>query len=436
MSHDVIIVGARCAGATLGALLARSGVKTLMLDAQAMPSGMPMSTHYLQAPGMDVLDQIGVGDAIRACTPATLRFRLRVERHDAFIEQPADRAGYCPRRSTLDPLIQQAAVKAGAELRDRSRVVDLLRDGQRVTGVVVQTARGRETLRADLVVGADGRHSTIAKLTGVEEYLSFPMTRSGYWFYFPTPAIWHEDPRYTGWQAYMGYQGDGLRYVFQCDGNVLLMAAVPPAAEMQGWKGAYKAKTLEYLRRDEVTRPLVEASRPLGKGTGLLKAQFFYRRPIGPGFALVGDAGNFKDFVTAHGMSDALISARLLHQAILKGTDAAFERYWRERDVESLPLYFDALRLGEVGVNNLATQMSVEALGRSPALMSRMAAIADRKVSPLEAFSPVELLRLAGSVLLRGGLGVIPPFLKAGRQVIDLKRELARRQRLLKRLDF
>ncbi|HKY91871.1 MAG TPA: NAD(P)/FAD-dependent oxidoreductase, partial [Nevskiaceae bacterium] len=201
---DVIVVGARCAGATLATLLARSGAKVLLLDAHGMPSGMPMSTHFIHAPGMAVLDEIGVGDAIRACNPPTRRFRFQVEEHACNLDRTPDRYQYCPRRSTLDPLLLKAAQDAGADVVDHAHVTELVRDGDRVGGVVAETAQGRRTFHAPLVVGADGRHSTVAKLVGAETYLSHEMTRAAYWFYFPEPPGWQQAAPYADWQSYMG----------------------------------------------------------------------------------------------------------------------------------------------------------------------------------------------------------------------------------------
>ncbi|MGH7295773.1 MAG: FAD-dependent oxidoreductase, partial [Polyangiaceae bacterium] len=266
MGHDVIIVGARCAGAALATSLARSGVKVLVLEADALPSDMSMSTHYIHPPGMDVLDELGVGDAVRKVAPPTTRGLWVMGPHRVLGNYPEGRTAHCVRRSTIDTLLQKAAADAGAELRDRHRVAELVKDGERVTGVVVESPAGRETLRAKLVVGADGRNSTIAKLTGVESYLSFPISRAAYWFYCPEPAMWRKDERFSGWDVFIGWEGDGLRYVFQCDGDRLLLFAAPPLAEGRAWGKDYKAKTLEYLSQSAIVRPLVEAEGARAEG--------------------------------------------------------------------------------------------------------------------------------------------------------------------------
>ena len=133
--YDFVIVGARCAGATLATLAARAGARVLLLDKDALPSDCVLSTHLIGPAGIDVLDEVGVGPAVRAVTPPVRRMRMNADGARSDIEFPADRAAYCPRRERLDGLLQRAAVGAGAELLDRTRVVSLVWQDGRVTGV-------------------------------------------------------------------------------------------------------------------------------------------------------------------------------------------------------------------------------------------------------------------------------------------------------------
>jgi flavin-dependent dehydrogenase len=177
--YDVVIVGARCAGATLATLLARAGASVLLLDKDRLPSDQILSTHTIHPPGLDILDEVGVGAAVRAVAPATHTVRLR--KNDAFvdIEFSGGRAEYCPRRKRLDGLLQDAAASAGVEVLDRTRVTSLLRDGDRVVGVRAAGSAGHEQVfRASLVVGADGRHSTVARHVEAEEYLAYDAPRA------------------------------------------------------------------------------------------------------------------------------------------------------------------------------------------------------------------------------------------------------------------
>jgi flavin-dependent dehydrogenase len=432
MVHDVVIVGARCAGAALATYLARSGAKVLVVEAAKLPSDLRMSTHFVHPPGIDVLDELGVGERVRREAPPSHRFRFSVDGHQVNARHPEGRAGYCIRRLKLDAWLQQAAVDAGAELRDETAAVDLLRDDGRVTGVVVRGPRGTQEIRAGLVVGADGRNSKIARLTGVEEYLTADMTRGGYWQYWPVPRVFR-DPGF-GYDALIAHEGDGLRYVFQADGDLLLLVAAPPADEARSWGNQHFERTIEYLRASPETAPLVDSGRPSYEGGGILKARFFLRRAAGPGFALVGDAGHFKDFVTGHGITDALLGALRLSQAIAEGGDAALVRYWRERDVHALPLHFDAIRLGEVGFNDALTRVVMKNVGRSPELSARFALVNDRKISPFDAIGPLRMASWVLKELVFGRFAPLGSFLRTGRRMAEAQRELALRRRLVDEL--
>jgi flavin-dependent dehydrogenase len=429
--YDVIIVGGRCAGAALGARLALAGVRTLMVDAAKMPSDMVLSTHYLHPPAIDELDHLGVGDKVRASIPPTRTLFLAADDASVRTTYPDGRAGYSVRRFKLDAWLQEAATAAGAEFRDRCRVVELLHGGGRVRGVVIETPAGRETITGRLVVGADGPHSTVARLTDVEEYLGFDMTRGGYWFYWPATEAW----RARDYQMLLAYEGGGLRYVFQTDDDLLLMAGVPGRDEARGWGSDFRERYITYMAGSPYTAQLVAGNQPVSKGCGYLKGRCFYRRPVGPGFALVGDAGTFKDFVTGHGIGDALISARQLAAAILEDTPQAFELFWRRRDVDSLPLYFDAQRLGDARANTALLRLIVRGMGASPALANRFALVMERRLDPAKTAPTSRLLAWVLWSCVRGRIGVLRDFLAAGAQLRNAQKEIRARRRMLARAE-
>jgi flavin-dependent dehydrogenase len=151
-SWDVVIVGARCSGATLATLLARQDLRVLVLEATASGSDMPMSTHYLQPPGMGVLDRLGIGDKVRAVTPATRAVRGAMDDAEFVAPLVTDHFAYCVRRCTLDPWLQEAAQGAGAEIRFHHRVLELVKVDGRVTGVIAQGPAGKETHRVRRIV--------------------------------------------------------------------------------------------------------------------------------------------------------------------------------------------------------------------------------------------------------------------------------------------
>jgi flavin-dependent dehydrogenase len=424
---DVIVVGARCAGAALAATLARRGVRTLLLEASPRGTDMSMSTHYVQPAGMAALDRLGIGDRVRAVTPPTKSLRAAVDDVEIIAPLRPAHLGYCVRRSTLDPWLQDTAEAAGAHFRDRHRVVDLIKTGDRVTGVVVERPAGKETLSATLVVGADGPHSTVARLAGAEEYLGVDGTRGGYFMYFPAPTTWP-----FPWDATLEHRGNDLRYVFRTDGDLVILVAATTRKEASSWGKDWRKKTLAMLRASPTTRELSEGREPLGKGVGLIQMRFFYRRPIGPGFALAGDAGHFKDFVTGQGMTDALLDAERLARAIIDGREAAFQRYWYERDVETMPLHFDAVRQGKVGYNTAFTRWIFSQLKARPDLVAKFALLNERTVSPYDLIPVSSILSWIGAALLRGRFDVLGGFFTAGKALGEEQKEIALRK---KRLD-
>jgi len=179
-SYDVVIVGARCAGAALAAFLARSGASVIVLEADRLGTDQVISTHTIHPPGMDVLDELGVGESVREGSSTVRLIRFQVDGSYADIQPPPGRVECCPRRYRLDSLLQQAAIAAGAEVCERTRVTGLLRDGDRVVGVRAEHAGSEIEVRGRITVGADGRRSTVARLAGAEEYLGYDSPRAVY----------------------------------------------------------------------------------------------------------------------------------------------------------------------------------------------------------------------------------------------------------------
>ncbi|MBW3575523.1 MAG: FAD-dependent monooxygenase [Actinobacteria bacterium] len=169
-AFDVVVVGARCAGSPLAALLAREGLSVAVVDRAEFPSDT-LSTHIFQNEGVRVLERLGVLDEVLASgAPWLERNRLRVEglRIDAAIPRRADDPGpwLCVRRPLLDTVLVDAARKAGADVRTGTTVVGLVQEDGRVSGVSVRAQGGDEVLRAPLVVGADGMKPTLGRVCG------------------------------------------------------------------------------------------------------------------------------------------------------------------------------------------------------------------------------------------------------------------------------
>ncbi len=429
-TFDTIVVGARCAGASLAIRLARAGQRVLLLDASKLPSDQPMSTHVVSEVGMEWLDELGVGPAVReSCPPC---FGLRLDMNGVVLDLPFrdGRAGHVPRRFTLDRLLEEAAVRAGADLRDWHKVVGLIREGGRVCGVEAVHDGVKHAYRARVVVGADGRHSDVAELAGAKEYQGYDSERFGYWAYWPVNAAWSGRLREFG--LCISFDGESnILFAFQTAGDQVLLGVLSLLRELPKWKGRHAEAYVEFLRASPFMAPLVENNAPVGEVLGLLKARYGYREAAGPGFALVGDAGLHKDPTPGFGITDALRDARSLAPAILAGGDEALVRYWRQRDVASCDLFHFAHDMSSPAYVNPLNQAIYRLANRSPRLVERLQAQARREISPYEAVPLPSVLRAMAGALLRGHVGVLPTFLAAGQRGVEVKRVRAERQAAL-----
>jgi flavin-dependent dehydrogenase len=427
---DCIVVGARCAGAALAVHLARAGLRVLVFEADSLRTDQPFSTHAIQSVGMDLLDELGVGASIRALTPAVRATRLEVCGRVLDVPLAEGRFMYCPRRSTLDPLLQDAAISAGAELRPNTRVTALLRDGDRVCGVRAEHAGKAEEYRARWVIGADGRNSSVARMVGARNYIEHVSERGGYWGYWPKPECWDRDEPWRRFQTVISLDETG-RFAFECDGGLLIMGAMAPTAEARGWGKHYPEELRKSLRASPLTAALCEAE-PVGPLVGMLKAHFFMREPVGPGWALVGDAGVHMDATPGHGITDALRDAATLAHALIDGRDEALDVYWRERDVGSLRLYFQALDMGRLSFANPFNAMLIGRVNDGGSeLIRRMQQVLDRQRSPFDLVPSLRVLGWLAKAVLRGQSDVVLPFLASARATGRVEREHAKCERLL-----
>jgi 2-polyprenyl-6-methoxyphenol hydroxylase-like FAD-dependent oxidoreductase len=338
-TYDAVIVGARVAGAATALLLARFGLRVLLVDRGGYGSDT-LSTHALMRGGVLQLSRWGLLDeVIAAGTPPVHRTTFRYA--DAVVPITVKssygvHALYAPRRTVLDPIVVDAAAAAGADVRFGIAVTDVERDRHgTVTGIVGRTRDGRAFgARARIVVGADGIRSTVAERVHAHvERLgaSVAALTYGYW---------------------TGLEADGYEWNFRPD------AASGVVPTNDGRACVYASASPRRIGRGgmEVLSRIVTASSPdlaarLARATPPPALRTFTGRPghirrsWGHGWALVGDAGYFKDPLTAHGLTDALRDAELLARAIVAViVDGADERdalagYQKTRDALSAALF-------------------------------------------------------------------------------------------------
>jgi flavin-dependent dehydrogenase len=313
--HDVIVVGARCAGAATALLLARAGLRVLVLE-RASHGSDTGSTLALMRAGVLQLSRWGVLDAIIAAgTPpvTTTVFRYGDDAVTVPIRPTtAVPALFAPRRTLLDGVLADAASAAGAQVRFGVTVTAVVHDPTgRVVGVSAHDERGRLfDARAPIVVGADGRTSLVARQVGAPDTARYPHAAS--YMY----GLW-SDLEVEGYEwCYRPGAAAGL--IPTNDGQVAVFAATTPRRFRRDIRPDLHAGYRRLL--DEVAPDLADrfaVGHPPERLRSFPGFGGHLRQAWGPGWALAGDAGYFKDPITAHGMSDALRDAELLAEAVV-----------------------------------------------------------------------------------------------------------------------
>jgi flavin-dependent dehydrogenase len=323
---DAIVVGARAAGSTTAMLLARAGLDVLVVDRARFPSDT-LSTHQLQLPAVARLKRWGLLEKVIASgAPATrrVRFDQGIVLEGTWPEHDGVDALYSPRRTVLDQILVDAAREAGAEVREGFPVDEVLFSDGRVTGI-----RSRERREhAPLIIGADGRHSLLAKAVKPQAYDVRPALTCAYYTY------WEGVPM-EGGEMY-GRENRAIGAWPTNDGLTLTYVAAP-IAEFARARKDIEAHILGALDQAGDLGERVRAGRRAERlyGTADLPSRFHV--PSGPGWALVGDAGLTLDPVTGQGIGDAFRDAESLAGAIVAGRPLA--EYQRARDKATKPMY-------------------------------------------------------------------------------------------------
>ena len=340
--YDAIVVGARCGGSPTAMLLARNGYRVLLVDKATFPSDT-MSTHLAHPPAVAALDRWGILEQLEAtnCPPIT-RYSFDFGPVSvAGTPRPSngtDRA-YCPRRIVLDALLVEAAAAAGAEVREAFAVEEVVVEDGRVTGIRGH-AKGGETVteRAKVVVGADGRHSIVVKAVEPEAYNEVPPLAPAYY------AYWSGLPT-DGFDTYIRAEsGRGWAAIPTHDGLTCVVQGTP----QEDFGTTKKDVEGTYLKGFELAPEFAERINGAKRESGFMGAgdlSGYFRKPYGPGWALVGDAGYHKHPITAFGITDAFRDAEAVAAALddtfaeRRSFDEAMSDYQRARDEEALPIY-------------------------------------------------------------------------------------------------
>ncbi len=385
--YDAIVVGARCGGSPTAMLLARQGYRVLLVDQATFPSDT-ISTHLIHPPGISALRAWGLLERVIAtgCPgidtyvydlgPFTISGRPGTD------ESPL---AYAPRRTVLDKLLVDAASEAGVEVRQEFTVTSVVSEDGRVTGVRGHRKGGSTlTERARVVVGADGHHSLVARSVDPQRYHSKPALQVSYYAYV------------------RGLPMDGRFEVYLRPDRGF--AAWPTNDEQTVVIGGWPRSELATNRKDvegnfHATLDLVpefaarfHAGKRATRFVGM-SVENFLRKPFGPGWALVGDAGYTKDFITGLGISDAFRDAGLCARALdeaLSGArpfEEAMAAYQCDRDRLSLPFYEFTTQLATLQPLPPELERVLETVHGDPAAMDAFARVGGAVTSPADFFS-------------------------------------------------
>ncbi|MDQ3758819.1 MAG: FAD-dependent monooxygenase [Actinomycetota bacterium] len=405
---DAVIVGARCAGSAAAIALARAGRSVVALDRARFPSDT-LSTHQLWPGGVAELKRLGALERVEALGAPRLPEALAgwggLEIRGTYTPVDGIDYGLCVRRPGLDAALVETAREAGAEVLERCTASALVRRGGRVAGVRYRDPEGGEReILAPLVVGADGRRSLVAREVGVEDAVLESANGRGCYF-----AYWHDARPEWCRVAAQWRRGEDLATAFPCDGGLVLVLLMPPVARAHQFKGNIEGEYERTVAAIPELRARLDGCERRSKVRHTNSTASYFRRSSGPGWALPGDAGHFKDPITAQGIRDALRFGRLLGEAagpVLddpRALDRALKGWERRRNRECLETYQWTNRVARAEAMNPIEAELYRQAASDTEVGRALADVFSRSVRPGELLTARLLARLAGRALTRPG---------------------------------
>ncbi len=363
--YDAIIVGARCGGSPTAMNLARNGHRVLVVDRAHFPSDT-LSTHALTGDAVMRLRAWGLLDRVMAADGR------RINDHSAHFcdgrEIHVPGLYLSPRRTLLDKILVDAASEAGAEVREGCSVVGLVRDGSgRVTGVSLQRDGQLSTEEARVVIGADGRNSFVAREVGAEAYNELPSRCFAYYSYFDGYPL---ETMELHWATGL------VCFSFPTSNGQVCLAVMRHKEQFETFRADIDGNFRRTFHEAGLGARYDGANR-VEEWRGASDLPNYYRKPFGPGWALVGDAGYLKDPVLGQGVNDAFRDADLLSaalDAVFRGEqefDGALSSYQAKRDRASAATY--------------AFNYDLSKLQTTPAHLETLRAVAEARMQAAQA---------------------------------------------------
>ncbi|WP_066389258.1 NAD(P)/FAD-dependent oxidoreductase [Neobacillus mesonae] len=321
--YDVIITGARCAGSALAIYLAKAGFHVLLIDRSTFPSDT-LSTHTFFNNTVALLRELGVMEKLLELNVTPVR-DIKFQFEDTVIEGiipevHKEDSCYCIKRTYLDHImLEQAKSHGNISVLEGFRVTDVIQDDEAVIGIKgLNDNKVEKIFYANIVVGADGRASTIRRLVKSELKISVSSKVGIYYGYFRRIAHNHR-PKFEVYR-----RKDATAILFPTNDDLCVIVGIFPL-ENKELKERFKLKPEETLRHfltnyfpNTTIGDRLAKAELAGPIKGILGYDNYWYKGMGKGWALVGDAVCFKDPSMAQGIHDAICGARILAGVLSK----------------------------------------------------------------------------------------------------------------------
>ena len=302
---DVAVVGASVAGCTAARLFAQQGASVALIERHSAPDAYKVTcTHAILPSATPTIERLGLAPLLleRGALRTQAEFWTR---HGGWVRAPGANDGWGVTRETLDPLLRElAAGTPGVEQLLGWTARRVLEENGRKTGVELEDPNHRAlTIRAHLVVAADGRDSSVARLANVPGRVR-PHDRFFYFVYWrgvkpadSTQRLWFLEP-------------DGVA-LFPNEDGLTLLAAAYHRSQLPEVRADLEGSYMRAITTLPDGPDLSEAER-VSKLMGKLEMPNVIRPASAPGIAFVGDAALATDPLFGVGISFAFQSAEWL----------------------------------------------------------------------------------------------------------------------------
>jgi 2-polyprenyl-6-methoxyphenol hydroxylase-like FAD-dependent oxidoreductase len=305
-----------------------------------------------------------------------------------------DRAdvAYAPRRTVLDKILVDAASAAGVDVREGFIVEGVVFDGDRVAGIRGNRPGGAAvTERARVVIGADGLRSLVAQAVDAPRYREKAPLLAAYYSY------WSGLPMEGRFEVYS--RPHRAFAAWPTNDGLTLVIGGWPYSEFEAKRADIERHFLEVIDLAPDFADRLRGARREERFAGMAVPGYF-RKPFGQGWALVGDAGYNKDFITAQGIQDAFRDAERCARALdeawsgRRAFEEAMADYQAARDEHVLPMYELTAEIASLEPPPPELQQILEAAHGNQEAMDAFARLNAGVISPAEFFSEDNVRRI------------------------------------------